>query len=86
MKPAALGPKRNGEQHFVMEEFADPVTVELLTFTQHNVSLKEVIKWMVHVGGKSPEETAMKARVRKGWSGLVRFYRQAGVTNHRQQN
>jgi hypothetical protein len=45
---------------------ADPVTVELVTSTQHKVSLKKVIDWMAHAGGKSPKETAMKARVREG--------------------
>ena len=62
---AALGLKRIREQHFVMEDLADPVTVELVTSTQHKVSLKKVMEWMAHAGGVSPKETAMKARVRE---------------------
>ena len=41
MDAAALGLKRIREQHFVMEDLADPVTVELVTSTQHKVSLKK---------------------------------------------
>jgi hypothetical protein len=48
------------------EDLADPVTVELVTCTQHKVSLKKVIDWMMHAGGVSPKEIAMKARVREG--------------------
>lgn len=66
MDAAALGLKRIREQQFVMEDLADPVTVELVTSTQHKVSLRKVIDWMSHVGGKSPKEIAMKARVREG--------------------
>ena len=66
MDAAALGLKRIREQHFVMEDLADPVTVELVTSTQHKVSLKKVIDWMAHAGGVSPKEIAMKARVREG--------------------
>jgi hypothetical protein len=50
----------------VGEDLADPVMVELVTSTQHKVSLKKVIDWMSHAGGASPKETAMKARVREG--------------------
>jgi hypothetical protein len=46
MDAAALGLKRIREQHFVMEDLADPVTVELVTATQHKVSLKKVMEWM----------------------------------------
>ena len=49
MDAAALGLKRIREQHFVMEDLADPVTIELVTSTQHKVSLKRVIEWMAHV-------------------------------------
>jgi hypothetical protein len=66
MDAAALGLKRIREQHFVMEDLGDPVTVELVTSTQHRVSLKKVIDWMTHAGGTSPKEMAMKARVREG--------------------
>src|SRR5580692_9464189 len=51
MDAAALGLKRIREQHFVMEDLADPVTVELVTSTQHKVSLKKVMEWMAHAGG-----------------------------------
>jgi hypothetical protein len=44
----------------------DPVTVELVTSTQHKVSLKKVVEWMARAGGVSPKETAMKAWVREG--------------------
>jgi hypothetical protein len=64
MDAAALGLKRIREQKFVMEDLADPVTVELVTSTQ--VSLKKVTEWMAHAGGVSPKEIAMKARVREG--------------------
>jgi hypothetical protein len=57
---AALGLK------FVMEDLADPVTVELVTSTQHKVSLRKLMEWMAHAGGTSPKEIAMKARVREG--------------------
>jgi hypothetical protein len=63
---AALGLKRIREQHFVMEDLADPVTAEPVTSTQHKVSLKKVMEWIAHAGGKSPREIAMKARVREG--------------------
>jgi hypothetical protein len=63
MDAAALGLKRIREQQFVMEDLADPVTVELVTSTQHKVSLKKVIDWMALAGGVSPKEIAMKARV-----------------------
>jgi hypothetical protein len=66
MDAAALGLKRIREQQFVMEDLADPVTVELVTSTQHKVSLKKVMDWMSHAGGASPKEIAMKARVREG--------------------
>jgi hypothetical protein len=66
MDAAALGLKRIREQQFVMEDLADPVTVELVTSTQHKVSLKRVMEWMAHAGGTSPKEIAMKARVREG--------------------
>ena len=66
MDAAALGLKRIREQRFVMEDLADPVTVELVTSTQHKVSLKRVMEWMAHAGGVSPKEIAMKARVREG--------------------
>jgi hypothetical protein len=65
MDAAALGLKRIREPHFVVEDLADPVTVELVTSTQHKVSLKKVIDWMLHAGGVSPKEIAMKARVRE---------------------
>jgi hypothetical protein len=65
-RPRAEALKRIREQHFVMEDLADPVTVELVTSTQHKVSLKKVIDWMAHAGGVSPKEIAMKARVREG--------------------
>jgi hypothetical protein len=39
MDAAALGLKGIREQQFVMEDLADPVTVELVTSTQHRVSL-----------------------------------------------
>jgi len=54
--------KRIREQKFVMEDLADPVTVELVTSTQHKVSLRKVMEWMAHSGGVSPKEIAMKAR------------------------
>jgi len=54
MDGAALGLKRIREQQFVMEDFADPVTVELVTSTQHKVSLKKVMEWMAHAGGRIP--------------------------------
>jgi hypothetical protein len=60
MDAAALGLKRIWEQQFVMEELADPVTVELVTSTQHNVSLKKVIDWMAHRSGVSPTENAIE--------------------------
>jgi hypothetical protein len=66
MDAAALGLKRIREQTFVMEDLADPVAVELVTSTQHKVSLKKVMEWMAHAGGTSPKEIAMKARVREG--------------------
>jgi len=66
MDAAALGLKRIREQKFVMEDLAGPVTVELVTSTQHKVSLKKVMEWMSHAGGVSPKEIAMKARVREG--------------------
>src|ERR1700723_810916 len=66
MDAAALGLKRIREQHFVMEDLADPVIVELVTSTQHKVSLKKVMEWMSHAGGVNPKEVAMKARVREG--------------------
>ena len=44
MDAAALGLKRIREQQFVMEDLADPVTVELVTSTQHKVSLKKVME------------------------------------------
>ena len=66
MDAAALGLKRIREQQFVMEDLADPVTVELVTSTQQRVSLKKVMEWMSHAGGTSPKEVAMKARVREG--------------------
>src|SRR5580698_1797548 len=37
MDAAALGLKRIREQQFVMEDLADPVTVERVTSTQHKV-------------------------------------------------
>ena len=64
MDAAALGLKRIREQKFVMEDLADPVTVELVTSTQHKVSLKKVMEWIAHAGGVSPKEIAMKARAR----------------------
>src|SRR5580692_12039054 len=63
---AALGLKRIREQKFVMEDLADPVTVELVTSTQHKVSLKKVMEWMSHAGGTSPKEVAMKAGCGRG--------------------
>jgi hypothetical protein len=66
----ALGPKRIREQQFVMEDLADPVTVELVTSTKHKVSLKKVIDWISHAGGASPKETPMKARVPGGTTEL----------------
>jgi hypothetical protein len=44
MDAAALGLKRIREQQFVLEDLADPVTVELVTSTQHKVSLKKVME------------------------------------------
>ena len=38
MDAAALGLKRIREQQFVLEDLADPVTVELVTSTQHSVA------------------------------------------------
>jgi hypothetical protein len=46
MDAAALGLKRIQEQQFVMEDLADPITVELVTSTQHKVSLRKVMEWM----------------------------------------
>jgi hypothetical protein len=66
MDAAALGLKRIREQQFVVEDLADPVTVELVTSTQHKVSLKKVMEWIAHARGTSPQETALKARVREG--------------------
>jgi hypothetical protein len=53
MDAAALGLKRIREQQFVTEDLADPVTVELVTSTQHKVSLRKVMEWMSHAGGVS---------------------------------
>jgi hypothetical protein len=39
-----------------MEDLADPVMVELVTSTQHKVSLKKVVEWMAHSGGTSPKD------------------------------
>jgi hypothetical protein len=47
-----------------VEDLADPVTVELVTSTQHKVSLRKVMEWMARPNGTSLKETAMKARVR----------------------
>ena len=44
MDAAALGLKRIREQRFVMEDLADPITVELVTSTQHKVSLRKVME------------------------------------------
>jgi hypothetical protein len=55
MDAAALGLKRIREQQFVLEDLADPITVELVTSTQHKVSLKKVIDWMARPGGVEPE-------------------------------
>jgi hypothetical protein len=66
MDAAALGLKRIREQQFVTEDLADRVTVELVTSSQHKVSLKKVMDWMAHAGGVRPKEIAMKARVREG--------------------
>jgi len=63
MDAAALGLKPIREQKFVMEDLTDPVTVELVTSTQHKVSLKKVMEWMAHAVGTSPKEIAMEARV-----------------------
>jgi hypothetical protein len=63
MDAAALGLKRIREQQFVIENVADPVTVELVTSTQHKVPLGKVIDRMAHAGGTSPKEIVMKARV-----------------------
>ena len=57
MDAAALGLKRIREQQFVMEDLADPVTVELVTATHHKVSLKKVMEWMAHAGGTSPRRS-----------------------------
>jgi hypothetical protein len=65
MDAAALALKRIREQKFVMEELADPITVELVTATQHRVSMKKVVEWMACDGGRNPKETAMKDRVRR---------------------
>src|ERR1700678_3246278 len=46
MDAAALGLKGVREQKFVMEDLADPVTVELVKSTQHKVSLKKVVGWI----------------------------------------
>src|ERR1700676_4209676 len=46
MDAAALGLKRIREQKFVLEDLADPVTVELVTATHHKVSLRKVMDWM----------------------------------------
>jgi len=51
--PPALGLKRIREQKFVTEDLADPVTVELVTSTQHKVSLKKVMEWMAHAAGRA---------------------------------
>jgi hypothetical protein len=69
MDAAALGLKRIQEQQFVMEDLADPVTVELVTSTQHKVSLKKVVEWMAHAGGKNPKETAMMLTILSGFAG-----------------
>jgi hypothetical protein len=61
-----VGEKRIREQKFAMEDLADPDTVELVTSTQHKVSLKKVMEWMAHAGGISPKEIVMKVRVREG--------------------
>jgi hypothetical protein len=58
MDAGALGLKRIREDQFVMEDLADPVTVELVTSTRHKVSLKKVMEWIAHAGGTSPKETA----------------------------
>ena len=71
MDAAALGLKRIREQQFVMEDLADPVTVEVVTSTQHKVSLKKVMQWMAHAGGVSPKEIAMRARGAGGLTGPV---------------
>jgi hypothetical protein len=36
-----------------------------VTATQHRVSLKKVVEWMAHGGGRNTKEIAMKARVRQ---------------------
>ena len=65
MDAAALGLKRVREQHFVMEDVVDPVTVDLVMSTQLKMSLKKVIDWMPPRWRHEPKETAMKARVRE---------------------
>ena len=49
-----------------MEEPSDRIMVELVTSTQHKVSLQKVVEWMANVSGRSPKEVSMKARVREG--------------------
>ena len=56
MDAAALGLKRIREQQFVLEDLADPVTVELVTSTQHKVSLKKVMEWMAALSRRREPE------------------------------
>ena len=66
MDATALGLKRIREQQFVVEDLADPVTVEMVTSTQHKVSLKKVMEWMAHAGGVSPKEIALRRGCGRG--------------------
>jgi len=56
----------NSGQQFVMEELADPITVELVTATHHWVSLRKVLEWMAHHdSGRNPKEIAIKRAARQ---------------------
>ena len=65
MDAAALGLKRIREQNFLLDDLANPIIVEVVTATQHKVSLKRVSEWMLRAG-QNPKEAATKARVREG--------------------
>jgi hypothetical protein len=78
MDAAALGLKRIREQKFVIN-LADPVTVELVTSTQHKVSLKKVIDWMARPGGHESQGGRDEGAGAGGLTGPGRFYRRKGA-------
>jgi hypothetical protein len=64
MAAAAIGLKRIREQSFVEADFADPVRIELVTVTQHKISLAKVRQWITAAAGRSPREASLKSRAR----------------------